>query len=133
MLSSLLLANGNSIRYVVDKNPAVHGKTLNGIAIKAPSEITEQDKVICLFVVCIVKVPYCEIKRALEELGCQNVIQGFDYIEKYCSKVDLNNGWAASDLTANAISTIREVYGTWEDRISREHYLMVLYWRILRK
>lgn len=128
-----MLANGKSIRYIVDKSPALQGKTLNGITIKSPAEITEQDKVSSLFLVCIVKVPYCEIKRELEQIGCQNVIQGFDYIAKYCPEVDLTNGWVVSSLNDEARSSIREVYGAWEDSISREHYLMVLYWRILRR
>lgn len=119
--------------YVVDKNINKHGTYIHGVKIISPNNIPKDDLYNAVFIVCIVKMTYGEFKNYLKSIGCAKIAHFYDLTYFLHGKVHMNNGWRIENLSNIDKSSIRRVYNSLADSISKKHYLMMLYWRILHE
>jgi FkbM family methyltransferase len=115
---------------VVDKNPNKTNRTILDVEIISPSAIKTSQKETALFVVCIVKRPFCEIKNYLMDLGCKNITHFYDFSNEFFPEVNITNGWKYEDFNESDKISIQKVYDKLINDTSRAYYLMTLYWRI---
>lgn len=133
MAVELLMKVGITPTFVVDKYNNKPSSLLNGVEIISPEEISKDDLENALFVICIVKMPYYEIKNYLSSIGCVKIAHFYDLTDILHDKININNGWNYHLLSDSTIASIRRVYNILDDEISKTYYLISLYWRILHK
>lgn len=121
------------LKYFIDKNEGKWGTLFSGIRILSPESIKKEEKNKFLFVDCITKCPFDEIKQFLLSKGCKHVIHFYDMTYLMGAFAEMTNGWRYEMLEDKDVNSIRKVYSIWADDISRKYYLMVLYWRIKHK
>lgn len=129
----MLKPAGVHIRYIIDNNSALHGKEMDGIAIRSPDDISSEDKKALIFIVCVVTYPYELIRSRLNSLGCIGIYPFYDYCLSLKDRLVSINSWICPSLAQDDILAIRSVYNSFADDKSRAAYLQVLYWRILRE
>jgi FkbM family methyltransferase len=83
--------------------------------------------------VAIVTSPYMPIKQKLHDAGFSNVVPFYDLAQTLRGHHPLSNGWIAPPLTDKDREAISRVWQTWEDDVSRAHYLQFLAWRTIRQ
>lgn len=111
-------------KFIVDQN--ITG-VLKNIEVISLEDLTIQDKKECLFIVCIVTLPY---KNIFDSLKCSNICHFYDYSNIMLNKY-ISNGWEKSDLDKNDLENIKNISSKLEkDKTSLAHYLQFLWWRI---
>ncbi|WP_234119686.1 FkbM family methyltransferase [Clostridium hydrogenum] len=120
-------------KYIVDKNPSVHNKKINGVKVISPDEILEKDKKNAVFAICIVKFPFKEIAGFLKSINCEKIVSFWDVSEYYKKSMKMTNGWYFENLTLEKKYKLISFYNNLEDDISKASYVQVLYWRIRRE
>ena len=128
---ALTLISDSNIKpkYIVDQNiQGIH----NGIPIVNPCDIKEEDLESSIFVICISSISYNSISSFLRKLGCENIIQFYDFAQIVIPKL-LSNGWEKFNLTNIDILKIKEVcINLNHDKNSLIHYFQFLWWRLKR-
>jgi FkbM family methyltransferase len=120
--------------YVVDKNAAAYktDKYWQGTRVIHPDDINAADKKNALLVVCIVTMPLIALRDELIAAGWEDTAFFYDVSEAYCDRHPISNGWFINKLSVRGKESIRKVYSSLSDDVSRMHYLQFLAWRRLR-
>ena len=114
-------------KFIVDQN--ING-TLKDIEIISLEDLTIEDKQKCLFIICIVTLPYKNIFDSLKTYNCMNTYHFYDYSNIMLNKY-ISNGWEKFELDKNDLENIKNICSKLEnDETSLAHYLQFLWWRI---
>ena len=120
---------------ILDNNPTLAKKDCfwDNHKISHPNSISKVDWENSLIAVCIVNVPFHEIKNQAKELGGKDIVPFYDICEAYLNKHPLGNGWFIKKFSDDTIKKINLVLKIWDDERSISHYLQMLAWRKLRE
>jgi FkbM family methyltransferase len=120
--------------YVVDKNASRYktDKYWQGVEIVYPDDVEEIDKRNCLLVICIVTAPLIALRDQLQNEGWKDITFFYDISEFYSDRYPINNGWFLHEIDKKGKESIRKVFFSLTDEVSRAYYLQFLAWRRLR-
>ena len=120
--------------YVVDKNAAGYqsDKFWQGTRVIQPDNVSTADKKDSLLVVCIVTVPLIAMRDELAAAGWKDIAFFYDVAEAYRDCHPIGNGWFMNKTSENEKESIKKVYNSLSDDVSRMHYLQFITWRRLR-
>lgn len=120
--------------YAVDKNATKYkeDKFWNNIEVMQPENAPESDKNKNLLVICLVSVPLIDLRDKLRNDGWEDIVFFYDICEAYRDNHPLNNGWFTGKLSENDKKSIRTVFSSLSDDVSKAHYVQFIAWRILR-
>ncbi|MBW2642323.1 MAG: FkbM family methyltransferase [Deltaproteobacteria bacterium] len=117
--------------YVVDRNATEYQADgyWRGTHVIHPDYVHAADKKNALLVVCIVTLPLIALRDELIASGWEDTAFFYDISEAYCGRYPISNGWFINKLTAREKWSIKKVYSSLSDDVSRMHYLQFLVWR----
>lgn len=120
--------------YVVDQkaNQYQADEYWKGIKIIHPRDVKKIDKKNCLLVVCLVTIPLIELRDELKAVGWKDIAFFYDVSEAYRDRHPLSNGWFLGKLEIKEKKSIKKVFSSLADDVSRASYVQFLAWRKLR-
>nr|MBC8241634.1 hypothetical protein [Alphaproteobacteria bacterium] len=83
-------------------------------------------------IVCVSKVPYGEVCAEIRARGFTNLINFYDFAEKFEAQTGFDNGWRLDDVSEGERAAFNNLLSAFEDEISKDHLCEFLQWHRLR-
>ena len=121
------------IKFLVDANEQKRATFINGVQVILPTDISEHDKDSCIFVVCVVTMPFYDIYSFLQKIGCKTIYPAWDIINLFNTNSKILCGFSLSSITESESNDCSKLFSLLSDTVSRAHYFQALSWRILKQ
>jgi FkbM family methyltransferase len=126
--SKILTKNNIEVEAFIDKNPVIQGEFINNIKVMNISQIPEERKKDAIFAISVVKFPYNDIKRDLENAGCQNIIYVGDLIKQVYKGPSVANVWRLNNITEDEADKLKYINSMYSDENSRRASCQIIRW-----
>ena len=116
-----------NIKNFIDRSEKLCGKSIEGIIIKFPEQIKEEDRKDVEVLVAVTARPYTELKSYLEKLGYKKIFPAGDYIKQLDPMLNLANIWNFT-TEKEYQECIKNVIEYLDDNDSKEQFAYVAKW-----
>ena len=116
---------GVAPKFIVDKSKK---GDLLGLPIKGLDDLSEEDKMDCIFLICISTLSYNGVSEQLHQAGIKKLIHFYTYAYLVFPDI-ISNGWILSDEDYGIDRASKVCRMIEHDDKSIAHYITFLYWK----